>query len=244
VLKLYGPPLAPPVELSRWILSRRRCPHEFHTQAAALSAIRARWYGHSPELPLLLTGTRSIGNLRPSFAYVTGALPDAGDPNEQQFDRQFTAYLFDNLFSQAVRTFYFHMLPHPEMLKPLATSKVPRWHALFIHWFYGLWRDTMWKGLNLDAYDPPKISRDIAVVFDEVARRMPAGQRFFGGDTPNIEDIVFAVMASPVLLPPGHPVQLPDLSTLPPGLGDRVRELRGTPAGKIGLDIYAFRAAT
>ncbi len=241
MLKLYGPPLAPPVELSRWILDRRQCPYEFHTQAAALSAIRARWYGFSPELPLLLTSGGPVGNLRPSFAYVTGLLSQARDPAKQKFDHGFAAYLFDNLFSQAVRTFYFHMLPHPELLKPLATAKVPVFHAFVVRAFYGQWRRVMWQGLKLDEYDPAKIARDIMAVFEEVARRLPRGQRFFGGESPDLDDIVFAVMASPVVLPPGHPVSLPDLSELPAGLGDQARLLRGEPAGKLALDVYRFR---
>ncbi len=241
MLKLYGPPLAPPVELSRWILDRRRCPYEFHTQAAALSAIRAKLHGHSSELPLLLTDQGSIGNLRPSFSYVTGLLPQAGDPAKQKVDHDLVAYLFENLFSQAVRTFYFHMLPHPELLKPLATSKVPLLHALVVRHLYGQWKNVMWKGLKLDEYDPEKVSREIAAVFVEVWRRLPKEHRFFGGDAPGIDDIVFAVLASPVLLPPGHPVKLPDPSELPAGLRDQLQQLRGEPAGKLALEVYRFR---
>lgn len=241
MLKLYGPPLAPPVELVRWILDRRRCPYEFHTQAAALSAIRAKWHGHSSELPLLLTDKGSIGNLRPSFTYATGLLPQAGDPAKQKFDHDLVAYLFENLFSQAVRTFYFHMLPHPEILKPLATSTVPFLHALVVRGLYGQWKNVMWKGLKLDEYAPEKTPREIAAVFVEVWRRLPRTQRFFGGDTPGIDDIVFAVLASPVLLPPGHPVKLPEPAALPPGLRDLVLQFRGEPAGKLALEVYGFR---
>ena len=54
VIQVYGPPLAPPVELSRWMLERLGIPYEFTPAAAGLSALRS-WRCNVPiELPLLM----------------------------------------------------------------------------------------------------------------------------------------------------------------------------------------------
>lgn len=229
------------MELARWLLECRGIDYRFLPEAAGLSAIRSSLNRVPIELPLLKTRTGAIGGLRPSFQYLSGPLLEAGREDSLSFDRAFVSELFDGLFSQAVRTFYWHMLEAPAVLKPLATNGVPAWHRAVILHAFGAWRAVMHRGLNLDDYAPEAVRLEIASCFRRVAEAVPPGASFLRGSSPGTEDVVFAVLASPVVLPKGHPVRLPAAEQLPAAFGALVTELRETPAGKLAQRVYEHR---
>ena len=237
-IQLYGPPLAPPVELSRWMLERLGIPYEFSPAAAGLSALRS-WRCNVPiELPLLMVDGVPSGGVRQAFALITGPVAAAYGKPPPNVDAAFAEMLFADLFSAGVRTFYSHMLPCPTVLKPLATASVPMWHRLLIRYAYPLWRWMMQRGPKLDTHDQAQAAASIAKCFAVVERRMD-GRAFIGGDAPSDEDVLFAVLSSPVLLPPGHPVKLPPLDAMPAELGQMVARLRDTAAGRLAIRTYA-----
>ena len=144
MITILGPPLAPPVELARWILEVRDIPHDFQPLGAGLSAITSRRHDLPVELPIILTDTGAvggaIGGLRAGFGFVSGSAAGHAPP---VFDKALVASLFDGLFSQGVRTFYVHMLEAPAVLVPLATGGVPASHRWFIKTMFGTWRRAM-----------------------------------------------------------------------------------------------------
>ncbi len=238
VIHLYGPPLAPPVELSRWMLERLGIPYEFSPAAAGLSALRS-WKCNVPiELPLLKVDGVPSGGVRQAYALITGPVAAAYGKSPPNFDPAFAETLFADLFGAGVRTFYWHMLPCPKVLKPMATASVPMWHRLVIRYAYPLWRWLMRRGLKLDNYDQAQAASSIAKCFALVERRM-GGRAFMGGDAPSDEDVLFAALSSSVLLPPGHPVKLPPLDTMPAELRQMVARLRDTVAGRLAIRTYA-----
>jgi glutathione S-transferase len=238
VIHLYGPPLAPPVELSRWMLERLGIPYEFSPAAAGLSALRSWRYNVPIELPFLMVDGVPSGGVRQAYALITGPVAAAYGKSRPNVDAAFAEMLFADLFSAGVRTFYAHMLLCPKVLKPLATGSVPLWHRLLIRYVYPLWRWMMRRGLKLDSYDQAQAAASIAKCFAVAEKRM-GGRAFIGGDAPSDEDVLFAVLSSPVLLPPGHPVKLPPVDAMPAELGRMVARLRQTVAGRLALRTYA-----
>jgi hypothetical protein len=235
---IYGPPLAPPVELSRWLLDHFAIPFQFETAAAGLSAIRSSRAKMPIELPLLYWNGQPSGGLKAAFDRIIGPIAAANAVTIPPFDFAFVDSLITQLFSPAIQTFYWSMLPRPDLLKPLATSGVPMLHKLAIYLAYPLWRRVMTNGLNLDRYDPTTVLAGIDSCFRQVEARL-AGAQWLAGTAPGIEDMVFAALASPVLLPPGHPVTLPPIETFPEPLAGLVQRLRETGAGKLALRTYA-----
>ncbi|WP_431281895.1 hypothetical protein ACQW02_21215 [Humitalea sp. 24SJ18S-53] len=235
---LYGPPLAPPVELSRWLLDRLAIPYRFETAAAGLSAIRSRREKVPVELPLLTWNGEASGGLRAAFDRITGPIAAAHAVVVPGFDAEFVGQMVASLFGPAVRSFYRHMLPRPDLLKPLATAGVPVPHRVAIQLAYPAWRWVMAKGLNLASHAPDADVASIGDAFAQVEARL-ADARFLGGDQPGIDDLLFAVLASPVLLPPEHPVRLPPLDTLPAPLGALITRFRHSRAGELALRTYA-----
>lgn len=235
---VYGPPLAPPVELSRWLLDRFSIPHRFEAAAAGISAIRSTREKVSIEPPLLHWKGEASGGLRSSFDRVTGPIADAHFVTVPAFDTAIVTELMANLLGPAVRTFYRYMLPRPDLLKPLATAGLPFLHQIVIQLAYPGWRWVMAKGLKLAEHDT---RADVAIIqrcFAEVESRL-GDSRFLSGDHPGIDDLVFAALASPVLLPPEHPVRLPPVETLPEQLRAIITRFRLSSAGDLALRIYA-----
>jgi len=240
--KLIGPPMAPPVELTRWLLETRSRPHEFVPRAAGLHGFDAVFYKVPIELPLLLFPEGPMGALLPSIA----AIEDRLAPRETLFpkpgDREFFEHLARDLFGAAVKTFYASMLPVPRVLAPRAASGVPMADALFVRLVYPAWAALMKSGLKLAEFDIETAAQTIDKVFADVAREL-GRKRFLGGTEPSIRDVVFAVLASPVILPAGHPASIPRVEDLPDRFRAQVQRLGATPAGQLCQRVYERRPA-
>ena len=120
------------------------------------------------------------------------------------------------------------------------SSGVPMRDKLVVRMAFPFWRKLMRGGLKLDEFDQAAAKATIERVFGEVARDM-GRKPFLHGDTAGIRDIVFAVMASPVILPQGHPADLPLLADLPMDFRALVETCRAHPAGALAQRVYAGR---
>lgn len=238
--KLIGPPMAPPVELARWLLESRNIPHEFVPRAAGLHAYESIRRKVAVELPLLLFPEGPVGGLLPAVA----AIEDRLSPRETLFaaagDREFVWKLGAELFGPAVKTFYASMLPHPNVLARRATANVPWTDALVVRPIYPAWANLMRSGLKLGEFDLDHAAAEIDRIFAEVAAAL-GGRAFLHGATPGIRDVVFAVLASPVILPAGHPASIPRLEELPERFRAQVERLRATAGGQLAQRTYEHR---
>jgi len=242
-ITLIGPPMAPPVELQRWLMALHGVPHRFEPRAAGLHALQQRRLNMPVELPLLLTPEGPVGGLRPSIAWLDARLqraggtlfPDAGDA-------AWVEALMTPLFPAGVKSFYAPMLEAPDVLGPKASSNVPMLDRLVVRMAFPLWRRLMRGGLKLDEFDADAARLTIDRVFAEVAAEL-GDRAFLHGTVPGIRDIVFAVMASPVILPAGHPADLPAVADLPGGFRALVQHCRAHPAGKLAQRVYGTRGA-
>lgn len=239
-LKLIGPPMAPPVELARWLLESRDRAVDFRPRAAGLHAWASIRRKVPVELPLLLSPEGATGGLLDSI----DALEERLAPRETLFpragDRAFVAGLCGGLFGPAVRSFYFHMLPQRSVLARRASAAVPLLDALVVRLAYPAWAGLMRKGLKLTGFDAVAMAAQIDVAFARVEAELGTAD-FLGGTAPDIRDVVFAVLASPVILPPGHPASIPGLEELPAPFREQVEAWRARPAGRLALRVYEQR---
>jgi hypothetical protein len=237
-LVLIGPPMAPPVELHRWLMQRHGVAHRFEPRAAALHGFQQRRLGLAFELPLLLTPEGPVGGLRPSLADLEARLARRGAALfPAPGDRDWAEGIMGPLFPAGVKSFYWHMLKAPRVLAPAASAGVPWFDAVAVRLGYPIWRRVMEGGLELDAFDPAAAEATISALFDRVAGEVRGA--FLDGAKPGVRDIVFAVMASPVILPAAHPATLPPVADLPPAFRALVNRCRAHPAGVLATRVYA-----
>lgn len=242
MIEVYGPPLAPPVDHACWLLERMGLPFDFVPAAAALSAIRSSRLKVAIELPLILVDGAAHCGFRASFSLLHETLGSQAPNPQPKPDAALADSLFDDLFGQAVRCFYREMLGSPKLLKPLSTQGVPAWHRWVVHGLYPLWRWALAKGLKLDSSDAAADAQSMQRAFALIEAAL-GDKVFLGGSAPDSNDILFAVVASPVILPPGHPVPMPGLASLPAPFRAIVERYRAMPAGQLALRIYAARQA-
>lgn len=238
---LIGPPMAPPVELLRWLMQVHCLPHRFEPRAAGLHAPLQKKLGLPIELPLLLTPEGPIGGLRPAIGCVEGQLKQAGASlYTGEAEREWAEALTTELFPAAVQLFYAYMLKSPLAIIPPSLAGVPLGDRLAVTLGFPLWRAALRRGLKLETFRPELAEAVIRHQFDRVASEL-GGKNWLCGKRACFRDLLFAVLASPVILPPGHPATLPAMDSLPRAFRTRVESFRAHPAGQHALKVYATR---
>lgn len=232
--------MAPPVELQRWLLETRGIAHEFVARAPGLHAFASRRHGMPIELPLILTPAGPVGSLWSSIEWLEEILPARESLFPDPGDRAFVQWLCAELFSPAVKSFYSRMLLAPRLLVPVTTVGTPWYDRLFVRLAFPVWRAMMRAGLGLNTFDPDDAAARIDAVFDRIDSEL-SGAPFLHGRSAGIRDLVFAVLASPIILPERHPVRLPSVGELPDGLRQLVVRCRARPAGVLALRMYEAR---
>lgn len=241
-VRLIGPPMAPPAELLRWLMQQHGIACFFEPRAAGLHVLQQRRLGMPVELPLILTPDGPVGGLRPSLAWLDTLLQQRGENlYPEAGDRLWVEAVIAPLFPAAVQMFYWHMLKAPRAIIPPSVAGVPIGDRLAVQLGFPLWRGLLRRGLKLDEFDPARAEAAIFRQFDEMAEGLAKVNGKAGMD---VRDILFAVLASPVLLPPGHPASLPPMESLPGAFRALVVRCRKHPAGQHALETYLGRGVT
>jgi cytochrome P450 len=247
-IKIISTRLGPSVELARWLLERAAIPYEEEVHAPAFHAIRSYRYGVGVELPVMVWPEKPTAGI---FALLDG-LDERGRSGDRLYGegteeraatRQLVQILYEKLFHQAVNLYYFYMLPNRSAVIGPAVQGAPLWERACVRAFYPLWRRLMRKGLKLNAFDPAAGIVSINAVFDQVAQMVSPARPFLAGAAPGTADIVFAALASPIILPANLAAKVPALDALPAELKAIVTKFREHPAGRLVDAIYATRPA-
>lgn len=239
-IEIHGPPLAPPVDYACWTLDRLGIPFKMVPSAAGISAIRSFRNGVPIEPPLILADGTAHGGFRNTLAFLSGVQNTSASRLSHTPSPAIQDMLFKHLFGQAVRCFYREMLTAPETLVPMSTQGVPAWNRWVVRYVYPLWARVLGRGLRLQEMSSEKDLADIEISFDRIAE-MLGDRAFLAGEGPGADDVFFATVASPIILPDSHPVAMPDLSALPASFSSQVQAFRDTTAGQLALRTYAAR---
>lgn len=81
----------------------------------------------------------------------------------------------------------------------------------------------------------------VSRTLDDVAKRIADGRPYLFGDVFTAADLTFASMMAPAVLPPHHPVPLPQPHLLPKAEREAILATRSHPAGAFALRIYSER---
>jgi cytochrome P450 len=241
--RLVSTRLAPPVEMARWLLEQRSIAYSEEAHVAGFHAFASWRRGLTIELPLVITAEGATGGVMDFLDALDGKCRAGekvyGDKEEQRQEARALIELFhQKLFQPAVRLYYHHMLEHRRMVTEFAVQDAPWWESLLVRALFPLWKRVMSKGLRLDGFDPAAAVNDIRQVFAIVAGRVRDGERFLGGASPGSLDVVFASLASPVIMPARLCARHPEVADLPPALRTVVEEFRAHTAGRLAEAVY------
>jgi hypothetical protein len=233
-------------ELGRWLVERAGIDfyEEFH--APLLSAPATLLAGGGFEPPVLVRPgqppwTAKTGMINGVDAYGPPGRRVFGEAeDERQKNQAFLAKIIDPL--NPIGTFCYHyILPHKELLYPVASFGAPAWELWVLRWLYPVWRAALARALDGTpaqvAQAKASIESGLDIIDQELAAR--GGKPFLCGDEPGGIDVVVAALLSPVTWPPQYGGMLPPLEKTPQELQAFVMQTRARPAGRLAMQTYA-----
>ncbi len=139
---------------------------------------------------------------------------------------------------------YHHMLPTPAALVRRVGLGMSPGQRFRFRAMLPLLRGPMRRMMRIDDERAVRAIERIRTTFDDVSKRLADGRRYLFGDRLGAADITFASLASPSLLPPGHPHFASDLHEVPAPLLPLIEEIRATHAGRWASALYRDERVT
>lgn len=225
-------------EKARWALQRAKLPFVEDGHLPIFHTRPVRRAGGQRSTPTLKTGQGTLTDSTDILRYVDTKRPGLLFP-EQRAEVEALEDRFDLQLGPATRRVaYYHLLPHRSLVLRLIGVEVPRWEVWGLRLFYPIAVGMMRRGLKIDAAGAERSLKKAREIFEEVNSRLSDGRPYLCGNKFTAADLTFASLASPLLLPPEHPIFHPDPGILPEAFRSLVEELRSTPAGQHGLRMY------
>ena len=230
-------------ERARWALDLAGADYDERHHLQMFAWGPAFLYGRQKMLPILRIGPRVLRSSAEIVAYAAderGAelFPAAVDRGE--VDR--LSETFAGAFGVATRRIaYEWMFRMLDVSLAFNAGRAPMGERVLM---YSLRKPTRafatwYLGVEAQAVDEAK--RLVARTLDDVAARLADGRRYLFGDVFTAADLTFASMMSPAVLPPHHPVPLPQPNLLPKAERAAIEATRAHPAGAFALRLYAER---
>jgi glutathione S-transferase len=230
-------------ELSRFLLSHYRIPHQEQRHVIIFSSFYSIWHG-SVRFPFLYSDSYALNTVRrivdhfePLCPAERKLLPPGDDPEAADADWAF----FNGRLGSATSVFgYYHLLPHRQiMIQPLSGG-APQFEVSSVRWAYPVFAGLLRLLLRLTASHAEEALAEIRTVMRIVDERIADGRRYLAGERFSLSDMAFAVAAAPVVFPDnyGGGNTLPPLSETPAELQNLVKEMRELPSGQLALRIY------
>jgi glutathione S-transferase len=231
-------------EKARWGLDHAgvRYDEEGHVPGFHRLAVRRARSRHT-SVPVLVVGGRTLGDSSEILAYADTQAPAdrklfPGGEGARAEVLALEDMLDEELGPHIRRVMYFYLLPARALIFGLMDQRTPLWERATLRAAFPLLRYGMRRFMSIDARTAEE-SRDRTLrVFDEVDRRLAGGRRYLVGDRFGAADLTLASLAGPAVLPEGHFVRFPDVSTLPEPAVALLREIETRPIAEYLRRMY------
>jgi len=224
-------------EKSRWMLDLTGIPYREDGHLPVLHRRATRRFGGS-SVPLLATEGQVLKDSSDIAAWVDSHHRIIPTSPDQRADALALEDGFDTVLGPHLRrVMYFHLLKSkPALLAMLATC--PKSQARLARFIMPVFKRFLRWSMKLTSDGTERSLAKVRATFDAVSSRLADARPYLGGDTLTVADLTFAALASPILMPPEHPIAWPDDAVLPPAVIALRAELRQTPAGAFCMRLY------
>ncbi len=240
----------------------------FITIPASHYCDKARWaldragiayveHGHVPLLhwreALKQRGTRTVPILVHDGGVATDStdilhLIDAQLPAERRLfpvDPELRAQVeawedrFDKSLGPATRrVVYHHLLIDKPLMVDVLGANTPPHEVTILKLCFPLIAQLMRRGMNITPQKAAQSREKLHAIFADVGAALADGRRYLVGDRLTAADVAFAALASPMLLPDGHPKLHVAPERGSAAMQADIAALRATPAGQFALRLY------
>ena len=226
-------------EKARWALDRAGVAYEEDGHLPIFHYLSTYRAGAKRTVPVLIDGLTIVRDSTDIIAWADKQRPGSLIPLAGGDDALAIEDDLDDHFGPATRRWaYFQLLPNRDADK-FITAGVPRWEKSLLKASRPLAVRFLRRSLKIDEAGVERSRKNIEDTFARVTEIVGDGRRFLAGDRFTVADLTFAALASPILLPPEHPVQHWPLDVFPAAARDQIQAWRETPAGQFGLRLYA-----
>jgi glutathione S-transferase len=240
--RLITIPLSHFCEKARWALDRVALPYREEPHAPLFHRLATK-RNESGTVPVMVDETGRFsdstailghadavsggGQLYPTNAAQRGEVAVL----EEQFDTE--------LGPHTRRWAYSHLLPHPELLRPLWAHNAPWLEARLLPAITPLALRLVYAGYKITPESAQRSLERVQSVFRQVDQRLSDGRQFLTGENFSAADLTFAALAAPVLLPLECCAVQPTLETAPATMREEIQRFRNTNAGRFALRMFS-----
>jgi glutathione S-transferase len=225
-------------EKARWALDLARIPYSEDGHLPLLHRRATKPYA-SKTVPILVTDKGALTDSTDILVYVDTVHSIYPAHSPARADALALEDLLDKrLGPHSRRVVYFHLLDtRPALDAVLRSAPVPAWQHTMMKLLRPAAIAVMKKGLGIHAAGAARSEARVHEVFAELGARLERSP-YLSGDTFGATDLTFASLASPLLLPPEHPLPWPARALLPAAFVALSDALRETKAGAHALRCY------
>ncbi|XHX80592.1 MAG: glutathione S-transferase family protein [Stenomitos frigidus ULC029] len=229
-------------EKARWALSRLPISWVEEPHMPLFHQFATRRLG-GQSVPVLVAETDILTNSEEILRWTDKNISEqsklypANSDDRQQIEA--LVALFDSGLGPAVRQWcYFYILDRPRLVKPVWCQGVPWFERLLFPVLYRPIRSKIVQGYKINPKAAEAAYDRICKTFKAVEALLNDGQTYLVGEHFSAADLTFAALASPVIMPEGDGMALPDFDQLPSQMTAKIQAFRETPAGKFVLRLY------
>lgn len=228
---------------ARWALDRAGLPYVEHGHVPMLHWLEARRQKGTRTVPILVHDAGVATDSTDILHFIDARSPAERKlfPDDPALREQVAAWeeRFDKSLGPAARRLvYHHLLDAPALALAVLGAHAPAGEVAILKLGFPVFARLMRRGMNITPKTAAKSRDKLTAVFADVSAALADGRRYLVGDRLTAADVAFAALASPVLLPDGHPKLRVALADVPAAMRAEIEALRATPAGQFGLRLY------
>lgn len=172
--------------------------------------------------------TASIELLDARFRFNERILGESSEEREHLLQR--LAYFDEKLTREAVRLWMHFIISDDLLLKQFENNPNAR---------IGNRKDNLANCFGLDNFIEEDAWQSVFNVLSDVESCLASrGSLFLSGDCPGSEDIFFAALVSPIVVPEQCGIRFPTLDKISIPLKERIEQARATKAGQLAISTY------
>lgn len=230
-------------EKARWALTWAGIEFEERANAPAFHQFANRKIGGGRTVPVLATDDGVFPDSTDILRWIDARMPDdtrlfGDDPIGKEAAR--LEDIFDEKMGKMVRrAAYGTLLPHPQLIKSLLTSRISPFQARVMSALFPVLLKQMVRLYKINPKGIAEAEQRIQEQFDLAASLLADGRPFLAGDRFTAADITFCALGAPMVMPPEYGGPLPQVSSLPADIHTKLQRWIDHPAGQYILRIYA-----
>ncbi|MCB1214544.1 MAG: glutathione S-transferase family protein [Deltaproteobacteria bacterium] len=243
MLTLYQFAISHYCEKAKWALDYKGLTYQNVYWIPGPHLILAKKIAPKSSVPILQDGKKIIQDSTEIINYLDQHYPKISlSPQDPQLKQQ--ALEWENYCNQEIgphlrRFFYYHLLPHRQLVTSLLLQKSPAYGPLLYFFTFPIIRYLMKKSMNIHQESALRSKERLNKALKKLEQSL-GDKKYLVGEHFSRADLTVASLLAPLFRPPQHPLLWPAQETLPPALQEYTQDLESSRLAEWVRGLYAF----